>query len=124
MGAATLTGNPTLTVNNNGTGVGTLTLGAVGETGGSRGLTKAGPGTLVLTGTNTYTGTTTVTSGTLGGTGTIAGPITVSAGGTLSPGGSPGILTATNAVTMNPGSTFFAEINGRPRRGPITTCST
>ncbi|QYM79384.1 autotransporter-associated beta strand repeat-containing protein [Horticoccus luteus] len=61
-GPATLTGTRTLTVNTD-----TTLSGAIGETGGARGLTKAGTSTLTLSGAaaNTYTGTTTVNAGTL-----------------------------------------------------------
>ena len=75
------------------------------------GVTKAGAGTWILSGTNTYTGGTQVNAGTLvlngstgvgaftsqvasgatlAGTGTLSGPTTVS--GILSPGGSPGAI--------------------------------
>ncbi len=50
--------------------------GAIGETGGAQGLTKAGDGTLTLTGGNSYTGTTTVSAGTLSlGNGTTSGSL-------------------------------------------------
>lgn len=77
----------------------------------SVGVTKAGSGRWILSGTNTYTGGTQVNAGTLvlngstgvgaftsqvasgatlAGTGTLSGPTTVS--GILSPGGSPGAI--------------------------------
>jgi len=66
FGTTTLSGNATFETINNGSGATTrVTLGAVGESGGSRGLTKTGGGELVLTGINTYTGSTTVSAGTL-----------------------------------------------------------
>jgi autotransporter-associated beta strand protein len=49
FGATTLNGNPTFTVNNNGTGTGTLTLGALNDGGTTAStITKAGAGTLTL----------------------------------------------------------------------------
>jgi fibronectin-binding autotransporter adhesin len=51
--------HPTFTVNNT-----TTIQGAIADTG--SGFTKAGPGTLVLSGANTYSGGTTLTAGTLG----------------------------------------------------------
>src|SRR5205823_872073 len=52
FGATTLSGNPTLNVNNNGLGVGTLTLGAIAGAGGATGqtLTFGGPGNTTVSG--------------------------------------------------------------------------
>jgi autotransporter-associated beta strand protein len=68
-GATTLSGNPAFTVNNNGTGVGTLTLSGV-ITGSGYGITKDGAGTLTISGNNTaFTGgSLTVNAGRLSGT--------------------------------------------------------
>lgn len=81
--AATLTGSWTLSLASDVT-----FSGVVGESGGSRGLTKAGTGLLTLAGTNTYTGTTTVSAGTVSigdgvTTGSVAGPISVATGSTI-----------------------------------------
>ncbi len=118
--------NRTVTVN-----AGTLTLsgtGGVGQDSGSRTLTKAGNGTLVLaSGTaSTYLGATTVSGGTLRVDGTMASSaVTVSAAGTLagngtvpavtvngtiSPGAGPGTLT-TGAATLAGGGSYVWEIN-------------
>lgn len=69
-GAVTLGGSRQVTVSAN-----TLTVGGpIGDGGHAYGLTKAGTGTLVLSGTNTYTGVTTVSGGILNlqSTGTLA----------------------------------------------------
>ena len=124
----------TWTVTDSGT-----TLTASNEISGSgSSLTKAGAGTLILSGANTYTGGTTVSAGTLlvnnltgsgtgtgalsigasatlGGSGIIGGVTTIS--GTLSPGNSPGILTFTDAVTLETGSTTLIQINAADTRG-------
>ena len=83
----TLAGStPTITVNALG-GTKTATISAA--VAGSSGLTKTGPGTLTLTGTNTYSGTTTINTGTLqigdgGTTGSLgSGPVIIASGATL-----------------------------------------
>lgn len=85
FGATTLSGASTFLVNNNGTGTGTLTLGAVGQSG-TGSVTKSGSGTLVFSGSNTYTGGTTLS----------AGNLTVNSGATLA--------AATGALVVNGGT--------------------
>jgi len=96
FGATTLTGNATFDVANNGTGTGTLTLGATG--GATFSLTKQNAGTLVLNAANTYTGATTISGGTLqigagGTTGSLATSSAITDNGTL-------IFNRTNTVTQ------------------------
>lgn len=89
FGAVTLHSNLTLNVANNGSGIGTVTLGPVSDAGGGFGLSIGGQGTIVLSSANSYTGNTAVTAGTLrladGSTNNIAGSplITLSSGATL-----------------------------------------
>ncbi len=74
------------TITTNGTAPLTL-AGIISGTAGTGGITKAGPGTLILTGVNTYTGTTAVNAGTLtvSGAGVLAStdPLTIGAAGTF-----------------------------------------
>ena len=113
-GEVKINGNRTVTVQDPDT---TLTVGGViSGTNAAYGLTKAGPGRLVLNGVNTYTGATNVNAGTLGGTGTIAGPVTVqefaalAPGSALDPNGSAAALT-TASLTMDATSLYEWEIS-------------
>jgi autotransporter-associated beta strand protein len=128
-GAVTMSANRTVTVNG-----GTLTVGG-NVTGPTFGLTKAGAGTLALSGNNTYTGATTVSVGTLlvngslasgsavsvssaarlGGAGTINGLTTLSAAGSiLAPGseGTIGTLTLNGGLTASLGGALHFDMNG------------
>ena len=81
-GPVTLGGSRQITCNSN-----TLTVGGViGDGGGAYSLTKAGSGTLLLSGASTYTGNTVINGGTLslGGSGSLSSSkILVGSGGTL-----------------------------------------
>lgn len=91
-------------------------------------ITKAGPGVMVMQGTQTYlmptnvSGGTLVLEGSLGnsvvtvasaatltGGGTIAGPVTVQAGGTIAPGATTGTLQTGTAALAG---SYACEING------------
>jgi autotransporter-associated beta strand protein len=124
-GATAIAGNTTINVANNGTGKGTLTLGAVSDQATGATLTKTGAGTLAIVAAATYTGATTVNGGTLAvngsiagattinntatlaGTGTLAG-VTVQNGGTVAPGNSVGTLT-TGPIAFQNGSALTLE---------------
>jgi outer membrane autotransporter protein len=91
-------------------------------------LTKAGLGTLTLSGANTLTGQVTVgggllvlngsvagnllvnAAGTLGGTGTVGGNLTVN--GTVSPGNSIGTLTVNGNYNQGASGIYAVEVNG------------
>lgn len=115
-GAVTPNNNRQITVSSN-------TLTVAGIISGAYGFTKAGNGTLTLTGANTFTGNVTVAGGTLyAGTSmtslgnNVAGrSITINAGGTLSLNlnnitmGSPVITTP--AITVNGGTLYATRYN-------------
>ncbi len=68
-------------------------------------LTKAGAGTLTLTGSHGHTGTTTVSGGTLAVNGSLTtSPITVSSSATLAGSGTVGAVTVSNGATLSPGA--------------------
>jgi fibronectin-binding autotransporter adhesin len=117
----------TLTVNSSvNTGAGATGIffnGIIGDGGNTLGLTKAGPGMLVLAGANTYGGATTVSAGTLrvngnqsaaggavsvatgatfGGSGTVGGATTIS--GIHTPGNSPGVQAFASNLSYTGGS--------------------
>ncbi len=123
-GSLTKDGTGTLTLNaaNTYTGpttvsAGTLSLGAYASL--ASPVITVGTGSAATLNVSAVTGGFTVVSGqTLRGSGgTVAGAVGVAGGGTLAPGTSPGILTMTGAVTMNPGATFSVQINGPTTAG-------
>jgi autotransporter-associated beta strand protein len=65
FGATTLSGDATINVTKNGLKLAKVVLGAVGETGGTRKLTKAGDDRLQLDGAGTFTGGVTLSAGQL-----------------------------------------------------------
>jgi fibronectin-binding autotransporter adhesin len=115
-GPTTLAGGTrTFTVNTTGNGSPAIIFaGAIGDGGNALGLTKAGPGRMILAGTSSYTGVTAVSAGRLAVDGSIAASsgVSVAAGailggsgivaalsgeGLIAPGNSPGILTSPSA---------------------------
>ncbi|KTS09406.1 peptidase S8, partial [Methylobacterium radiotolerans] len=123
--ASAVLGNGALTVSN---AAASTYAGAILETASPTSLTKAGPGTLLLTGLGLFSGPTTIQAGTLSlnglwtspvtvaangtlrGIGTVAAPVTVA--GALRPGNSPGTLTVLGPVAFAPGSSLGLDIDG------------
>ena len=106
-GPISMSTSPTVTVS----GAGVITFGGtISQATGSRRLTIAGPGTLILNGANTHSGGTTLSSGILElGNNTAAGTGPLSLGtATLRAGG--GARTIGNAVSLA-GNTTFAGIH-------------
>ncbi len=129
IASATLTGFPTFTVNNNGAGSGTLTIGPIGESGGSRTLNKSGAGTLVLSSANSYSEATTIFAGVLKiqnatGLGTVAKGTSVSNGAQLQLDSN--LAVGAEALTLNgvgdaAGTGAFRSLGGTSSwAGPIT----
>jgi autotransporter-associated beta strand protein len=82
---------------------------------GAGGLSKAGPGQLLLEGANTFAGQTSVDAGTLMLTGSLAGTVTVGVNGTLSGTGSIAGVTASSGALapgagFNSGTLDFADV--------------
>jgi len=129
-GAVTL-GSATLT-----TGIDNTSTTFSGGISGTGGLTKAGSGTLTLSGSSSYSGATAVNAGTLtvngsiansavtinsggtlSGTGTVGG-LTIASGGTFAPGNSPGTMTVAGNLAFQSGAIYLVQVN------PSTASST
>ena len=119
LGTVSLAGNVTFNVANNtvggGNALGTLWLGAISDGSAGYGITKAGPGTLVLTAAGTYGGGTTINGGTLlanaSATGTSSstgiGNVAVNSGGSLAGSGSVLPTGSSRTVSVADGGTVF-----------------
>lgn len=110
------TANPTITMNNT-----AAISGVISDSGG--GFTKAGAGTLVLSGANTYSGTTTVSAGTLiinSASALGTGPLTIT-GGNLDCTASSAITNVNNnAQNWNSGFIFTGTTNLNLGTGAVT----
>jgi fibronectin-binding autotransporter adhesin len=132
LGASTLSGNPTFDVANNGSGAGTLILGALNDDGTARTITKQGAGSLTLNTAATSLGNGTalnITDGTVNSNQAIAlgnlAAVSVSSGATFNAAVSQtiGSLTGAGSTTLgantltvgssnNLSSTFSGVISG------------
>ena len=94
------------------------TIGGTGTNANNVGLTVAGAGTLVLSGSNTYTGPTAVTTGTLAVTGSTAAgsAVTISSGAVLAGTGTvAGTVSVSGTITGGSGATTADSV------GTLTT---
>jgi fibronectin-binding autotransporter adhesin len=109
----------------------TLTLAA--DIFGAGALSKAGPGTLILTGTNTYTGGTTISGGTLqlgngGASGSIVGNVTnngtlaITRSDTLTFGGGSPVAARSSRTAPAPPSSLPPTPTPAPRRSTPARC--
>lgn len=102
--------NRTITVGDDGSGATDLTIsGAINNGGGTRGITKAGDGTMVLSRVNTYTGVTTISEGILrlGATNVISNSSNiVLSGGTFSTGAASGFTETIGTLGLTANSTI------------------
>ncbi|MCW5555849.1 MAG: PASTA domain-containing protein [Verrucomicrobiae bacterium] len=124
FGATTLSGHATFEVVNGGSAGTRLTLGAIGESGGARSVTKTGNGTLLLNGAGSYTGGTTLSEGviTLGVANALGSGGFNFAGGTLNANNTTDntigalALTANSTLNLSPGGAAatltFAGVSG------------
>ncbi len=124
FGATTLSGNATFDIVNSGSANAQLTLGAIGQSGGARSLTKTGNGTLRLSGAGNYTGGTTLSQGaiTLGVTNALGSGGFNFAGSTLNANNTTDstigalTLTANSTLNLSPGGAAatltFAGVSG------------
>lgn len=100
LSAGGIANGGTLAFNN----TGELTLGAAIS--GNGALTKAGAGTVLLTGTSSFIGLTTINGGQLRVNGTLPGAIAVNAGGILGGSGSTGAVSIASGGRIAPGNSI------------------
>ncbi len=127
-GAVTNSGASAATLTANGNDSSTVFSGVIEDGGAATAFTKAGTGTLTLSGISTFTGATTVSGGRLmvdgsiasssgvqvnaggsvGGSGFLPSTI-IASGGTLAPGSTTAALTVNGNLTINTGATYAVE---------------
>jgi hypothetical protein len=112
LGAATLSGNPTFDVANNGTGGGTLRLASLNDGGAARTITKVNSGTLEIQGASTLTTCTSIKAnvGVLWFNNT-SGPSTVGAGVTATVMSGATLELAGNVSDLSSPSPASARVN-------------
>ena len=114
LGATTLNSDLAINISNNtnggGNALGTLTLGPVTDNNAGYGITKIGPGTLLLPAANTYSGPTAIDQGLVNLTGSLGNTAVAIGGGTLTGSGngtSTGVIGG--GITLNSGSIDFSQ---------------